>query len=119
MRTEQACDELAQHYDNILHTTPPFFMHTNNPELEIHQCYMSALSQVVVTGKPQRIASPLLGAGARGFPTDVAVKVAALATFEWMESGSTNSANQTLAFGLLEEGDAVMLAEAFEKCTDP
>jgi hypothetical protein len=39
-------------------------------------------------GSAVRAATPLLGAGARGFPTDVAMKVASRVAVEWLRGAS-------------------------------
>jgi len=114
--TTQACDELRCHYDKIIHTTPPFFLHETEPERKLQSCFRSALSLILEKEKTTRIACPLLGAGARGFPSDVAIKNAALATTEWMKctSGEANCGQQTLVFGLLENTNASKLCDTLE-----
>jgi hypothetical protein len=70
-------------------------------------------------GKPsfqpenRRIAVPLLGAGCRGFPTDVALDVAAKESVFWLstiDDHEHNEEDEVLAFGLLETADAEALA---------
>ena len=65
----------------------------------------------------QRIAVPLLGAGCRDFPKDVALEVAALESASWLLSESkvedhATEAELVVAFGLLESEDAEALANS-------
>ena len=69
-------------FDTIAHTTPPFYS-SEAWSLELTSCYHTALT-AIDTLRPQhepnthlRIASPLLGAGARGAPLDQAAGHAA------------------------------------------
>ncbi|KAL3816451.1 hypothetical protein ACHAXA_001033 [Cyclostephanos tholiformis] len=65
-----------------------------------------------------RVAVPLLGAGCRAFPKDVALDVAANEAASWLLSSSRGSENKdrdggrndSVVFGLLEEDDAVYLS---------
>jgi O-acetyl-ADP-ribose deacetylase (regulator of RNase III) len=125
-------DRLKEQYNAIIHTTPPFFQHDADPELKLHKCYESAVGLAFAApdtdtdgsggggGVPVRVATPLLGSGARGFPYEVAMEVASEACVKWCHGSGTNSdtvsdekkaAEQTLVFGLLEED----LAENFSE----
>ena len=75
----------------------------------------------------QRVAVPLLGAGCRDFPKDVALEVAALESASWLLSDSKKDASAAgakksslkeelvVAFGLLESVDAEALVNSIEK----
>ena len=65
-----------------------------------------------------RVATPLLGAGCRGFPRDAALEVAAECGAAWLRAGPADNGSEgeeeggeeTVAFGLLEEKDAEELS---------
>lgn len=71
----------------------------------------------------QRVAVPLLGAGCRDFPKDVALEVAALESASWLLSGSKENNGSSaasgeefvVAFGLLESADAEALANSIDE----
>jgi len=72
----------------------------------------------------QTVAVPLLGAGCRDFPKDVALEVAAVESASWLLSSSTEYYNDSsaesgkelvVAFGLLESTDAETLASNIEE----
>ena len=146
--TTLACSELLEQYNAIIHTTPPFFLHDENPIQLLDSCYQSALrlaATIPVHSKNNnshhdasaelRVATPLLGAGARGFPMDVAIQVAAKASWRWLheensdvdlanvDAGSDNSCTNkvsetrkmTLSFGLLDPSWANDLLEAYTR----
>jgi O-acetyl-ADP-ribose deacetylase (regulator of RNase III) len=153
--TTLACSKLLEQYNAIIHTTPPFYLHDENPIQQLDSCYRSALAlaaTIAIDNKHNnnnnndshdanaelRVATPLLGAGARGFPMDVAIQVAATASWRWLQdesndnelaavdSGydtSTNTASKTrrmtLVFGLLEPSWANDLVEAFTRLQEP
>jgi O-acetyl-ADP-ribose deacetylase (regulator of RNase III) len=88
---------LSRHYDAVVHTTPPFYLHDANPQQGLMKCYERSLeaafhetrfgSTVVrPSRRPElRAAVPLLGSGARGFPEDAAVSVAVQVVVErWL-----------------------------------
>jgi O-acetyl-ADP-ribose deacetylase (regulator of RNase III) len=119
-------------YQSIVHTTPPFYQHDTNPEQGLAQCYQSVLDLAFSTEDtettlnqpfPIRAAIPLLGAGARGFPIDVACQIACDAVIHWFEQKhvtATSSSfmygrSHTVAFGLLEETVARQLISLMEK----
>jgi len=86
--TSSGTGPLRLEYDRIVHTTPPFYLHHADPIERLRNCYASALSVAASAAAESppptlRIAAPLLGAGARGFPADVAVAVAARAAVGW------------------------------------
>ena len=108
--TTNACEELLNHYDAIIHTAPPFFKYDEEPEEKLASCYQSALELFENSNPHERIASPLLGAGCRGFDASLALKIAALASKAWLGRESVRSSNRTLCFGLLEESGAKSLS---------
>ena len=74
----------------------------------------------------QRVALPLLGAGCRDFPKDVALEVAALESASWLLSDSkeveyrkdidpSDEEELVIAFGLLENADAEALVKSIEE----
>jgi O-acetyl-ADP-ribose deacetylase (regulator of RNase III) len=114
-------------YKAIIHTTPPFYKHYNGisstattPEACLRRCYDNALQLAFSESRLifGRVACPLLGAGARGFPVDVAVTVAAQACRAWLQHASSTTvasngkkSQQVLVFGLLEDELCDLLAE--------
>jgi O-acetyl-ADP-ribose deacetylase (regulator of RNase III) len=110
---------LSEQYDSIVHTTPPFYLHDAEPEKKLKDCYHAALSlslKDVHVQQPNamRVASPLLGAGARGFPVKVAIEIASCAVSDWCQQSDTNTSDRTIVFGLLEREHADHLCKAFE-----
>lgn len=108
--------QLREHFDSIVHTVPPFYNHTTNPHDKLRQSYHSALHLALQHGN--RVACPLLGAGARGFPLDVAMAIASQASMEWCQdeiddsNGDLDSKEeQTLAFAIPDMEIAQQLVE--------
>lgn len=102
---------LAEHYDTVVHTTPPFYKYHEEPERLLGRCYQSAL-EIAFSQTPRsengarRVAVPLLGAGARGFPWEVAVQVAAQNVWRWCNSrqqSSNSDDEEVVAIAVLEE----------------
>ncbi|EEC47674.1 predicted protein [Phaeodactylum tricornutum CCAP 1055/1] len=113
-------DRLAAHYRSVIHTTPPFYDHSDSPKVSLRQCYKSATELAFADSSIARVAVPLLGSGARGFPMAVAIDVAAEASVEWarcvndsMDDGVIGE--KTLVFGLLEDSYAEQLLEHIER----
>ena len=88
-------------YDAIIHTTPPFYEHHDRPKKMLAMCYQSAFEKAFF--KSPRVASPLLGAGARGFPEHVAIDIAAAESRQWCKKEQCSHEEQTVAFAFLEE----------------
>ncbi|GAX14494.1 hypothetical protein FisN_11Hh045 [Fistulifera solaris] len=108
VKTSAGNATLAEHYDTIIHTTPPFYQHHEESERRLADCYQSALKIAFTQHKNgvRRVAIPLLGAGARGFPLDVAVQVAGENVWNWCNQKDTASLyhdEQVAAMGVLEE----------------
>ncbi len=107
----------ASGYDILVHTVPPFVDQdyrndegstpTSEGEVDdtdaieehnnylLAECYHNSLKTAVMTSPSSphlKIASPLLGAGCRGFSTDRAIAVAASATTRWMAAITTPDA---------------------------
>jgi O-acetyl-ADP-ribose deacetylase (regulator of RNase III) len=119
--TSSGGENLRQHYDSIIHTTPPFYKHDLEPEEKLMECYTNSLNLAFSSRKPVRAAFPLLGAGARGFPPSIAIEIAASAVLKWCGSNEVNTQlfNQNdcpaIVFGLLEEKKAKELIAAIER----
>lgn len=111
---------LSEEYDAVVHTTPPFFKHHDgDPEEYLARCYQSAFETSFQ--KYNRVATPLIGAGARGFPEDVAVRIAAEQSLLWCNhtdaSESVCHEEQAVVFGLLEQrlvDDVIAAIETIE-----
>jgi O-acetyl-ADP-ribose deacetylase (regulator of RNase III) len=129
--TSAGNDTLAMNYDAIIHTTPPFYKHDANPEVGLSKCYSSilerafkkapdrsALSKFFATDSSDmptatKVAVPLLGSGARGFPVDVACQIAVQALQPWLVSPQERGQrSHIIAFSLLDETTADALSEA-------
>lgn len=105
--------ELKLEYDTIVNTVPPFYEHHPDPEHYLAECYKEAIllaGNLSLPESPLRIASPLLGAGGRGFPTELAVKIAASACVTWREG--SNDGDTVLAFGIPDMSTAESLMGA-------
>lgn len=81
---------------------------------------LQSLSRMLRPAEPElsnrRIAIPLLGAGCRGFPNDVAVEIAALESSRWLSDADDNEMKEeeAIVFGLLEGKDASNLSKKIE-----
>ena len=119
-------DKLADEYDTIIHTTPPFFNHFNKCPMEhLRKCYQNSIKEAFSFYNGSgfgRVAVPLLGAGGRGFPIKVAIDIAASEAHNWCQDDNLNDqsgecdsrVHQTLAFGILEVSHADQLVEAIQ-----
>lgn len=100
---------LAEHYDAIIHTTPPFYKHHAEPERLLGQCYQAALEMAFSTSsknRMRRVAFPLLGAGARGFPVEIAAQVAITNVWKWCSCQQVSDGEEVVAIAVLEEAIA-------------
>jgi O-acetyl-ADP-ribose deacetylase (regulator of RNase III) len=102
---------LSDTFEKIVHTTPPFFNFHDAPKAALRSCYENALQLAFKEAK--RVATPLLGAGARGFPEELAINVAATTTTEWCLKHDSNE-EATLLIGLLEIEHAKKLIHEYE-----
>ena len=106
----------ASGYDILVHTVPPFVDQDYRNDqassadgaevddadaIEEHnnyllaECYHNSLRTAAIKSPSSphlKIASPLLGAGCRGFPTERAIEVAASATTRWLTAATTPDA---------------------------
>ena len=117
VRTTAGRGRLGQEYDTIIHTAPPFYHypeHANDDtSQQLYECYRNSLNQLLEPHDDHdddddddakgslRVATPILGAGCRGFPFDVASGIAGRATRDWCYENKDRDV--TIAFGLLEE----------------
>eukprot|EP00401_Gymnodinium_catenatum_P033272 CAMPEP_0117516330 /NCGR_PEP_ID=MMETSP0784-20121206/31039_1 /TAXON_ID=39447 /ORGANISM="" /LENGTH=248 /DNA_ID=CAMNT_0005312173 /DNA_START=95 /DNA_END=838 /DNA_ORIENTATION=- len=86
-----AVGELQRFYSQIIHTVPPMYG-TPNWSSALASCYSAALAAAWAHGSPlQAIASPLLGAGARGAPVAEAARVAARALVAAPAAGASRA----------------------------
>lgn len=114
---------LQDEYEAIVHTPPPFYKFDEEPEYFLSKCYQCAF-ETAFAANYSRIATPLLGAGARGFPEDVAIRIAANASLQWYQDDrdpavlATNNGEQVIAFGLLERHLVDDLVNALSKETN-
>jgi len=116
--------ELSKEYAYIIHTAPPFYEHSprGDPRKTLRNCYRNSLtkaSSLTVDGAPPRVAVPLLGAGARGFPLNVAIEIAVCETVSWCleQCESNNDSNKVLyiAFGIPDERTADQVVKKFQE----
>lgn len=116
VRTGPGGSRLRQEYNQIVHTVPPFYNHDKAPERLLAECYRNSLRLACSDADgplPLRVACPLIGAGARAFPLDVAIQIAASESIRWREGNSCKDA--TLAFGIPNETTANSLIAAIEQ----
>lgn len=140
IETSPGGEALYKCYDRIIHTTPPFFKDQNNESNDknenrnrsttetLHQCYKSALKYAFEGGNQRqeiKVACPILGAGARGFPYDVAINVAAYEGREWLEMDNNECDSKweqlphsTLAFGIPNPDIAELLVQTLNDLED-
>lgn len=109
--TSAGYGKLSNEYDEIVHTTPPFYSFHDEPHYNLKLCYQRAMVRAFRSHR--RVATPLLGAGARGFPESVAIEIAAETTQEWCQEESDTG--QCIVFGLLETQHADDLINQLEK----
>lgn len=88
--TSAGKERLAATYKHVIHTPPPLYGHHDKdspPEDALRACYANSLC---LTENHDRIATPILGAGCRGFPLQDALDVAAESSIAWCRDGSSN-----------------------------
>lgn len=179
--------KLAESYDSVIHTAPPFYeyppplpptikeeekkdnketvataiastqqqqtLRHRPEEYFLGQCYANSFqlaqeelpSSSSKRGRREqynhdanniRLATPLLGAGCRGFPLSVAMSVACTSTLDWLSTASAKAQQEqhqqqqqqqssfdnpnqppkiTIAFGLLEQSWAEEMKEMFQQ----
>ena len=118
--------DLSKEYDAIVHTTPPFYNYFNegDPSSYLRQCYQNSLKMAFEeissssdeNSNDSRVAIPLLGAGGRGFPIDVAIGIAASEAISWSQKhDKMNGQSEVLAFGLPEISNANMLINELKR----
>lgn len=95
--TSYADEALSKIYEHIIHTAPPFYNDENSIEL-LHKCYRAALA--IAFEKSNKVACPLIGAGARGFPIQDAITVAVKESLAWMENDDGYRIERALLFGI-------------------
>lgn len=101
---------LAEHYDTIVHTTPPFYKYEEESERLLGNCYDAALEQAFAESFMsatcnRRVGLPLLGAGARGFPLEIAIRVAIRRIVKWCNHRRSSNPDdeEVIAIGVLED----------------
>lgn len=125
--TSSGGSDLKNEYDHIVHTVPPFFRQHPQVVGELRCCYQESLDlafalegEADVGHQETRVAVPLLGAGCRGFPLEVALNIAAQESARWINTdegdGKENTGNResVIAFGVLEDDIARKLADAID-----
>jgi len=105
----RACgDGLLQYFHTIVHTVPPLFLPHRHPSSSssssshndndndnadlLHSCWINSLHLAIVTTGSSIVTAPLIGAGARGAPLDIAISTAAAAVSQF---SATNNATCT------------------------
>mmetsp|Transcript_12226 Transcript_12226/g.22922 ORF Transcript_12226/g.22922 Transcript_12226/m.22922 type:complete len:297 (+) Transcript_12226:146-1036(+) len=119
---------LAVEYNRIIHTVPPFYEHyhgKDDPSLVLSNCYRNALRLCDQwsdknASSSLRIASPLLGAGGRGFPLHEAVTVAAKESLRWRNTvcETDDAKERVLCFGIPQMDIANRLIDALMDLDD-
>jgi len=103
--TSQGENSLLQCYDRIIHTAPPFYRSDHNSNDLLKACYRSSFQLAFSYDDHVKVACPLIGAGARGFPLGEALTVAATESIAWRDNDEvtkkSNWDNQrVLLFGI-------------------
>lgn len=118
--------ELSKEYNAIIHTVPPFYSHfpEGNPEESLSRCYREACilafqeaakkAESTKGNDTLRVAVPLIGAGCRGFPCNVAVEIAAKEAVRWRNDVGSRK-GQVLAFGVPDPTVAEDLVNEIER----
>ncbi len=103
---------LSKEYSYVVHTAPPFYNHcpSDDPCKILRLCYRNSLTKAFAITNTTRVAVPLLGAGARGFPLDIAVEIAISETLSWCteqrEESNKNTAAKRVVFGIPDKETA-------------
>ena len=121
--TSSGSGGLQNEYEAVIHTTPPFYSQAEtdgdapgqdyDPELGLSECYLNALTTATTRTTHSRLASPLIGAGARGFPENVAAKVAVNACQTWSQQRD-DADELSVVFGVVEDTVADQLISVLE-----
>ena len=113
--------ELACAYAHLVHAVPPFHA-APRWEAQLAACWRRAYAVADASGF-RVLAAPLLGAGARGAPTEAAAAVAARAAVTWRRhrsggggggGGGAGAQLQTVRFAVQEVEAAAALGAALE-----
>lgn len=119
--TSHADEALQKHYDYIIHTAPPFYDHDENPIDMLKRCYAASFDLAFQKSNVTKVACPLIGAGARGFPTEDSIDIAASESLKWIkeekEDGITiaSKKKQCIMFGIPDVKTAEKMVEAIER----
>lgn len=118
-----AFGELLMSYNKLVHTCAPLYCGDSEWRRATTACYHSAFDVAQDAGLAV-VASPLLGAGARGAPIRAASNAAAAAVSSWHPHGdstmSTGRAGlRVVRFAVQESSIAETLSEAFEMVLKP
>jgi O-acetyl-ADP-ribose deacetylase (regulator of RNase III) len=109
------CDEaLKVMYDEIIHTAPPFFKHDEKPFEALRDCYVAAFE--LSFQNSNKVACPLIGAGARGFSVDDALDIAVSESLFWKKAGGKeDNTGRRLMFGIPDIKTAEKFVRMMEK----
>lgn len=110
--TTQGSDSLIRMYPRIIHTSPPFYNDVDSFQ-SLKQCYSSSLTLAFSFDDVKKVACPLIGAGARGFPYSDAIAIASSQVLEWQTNERDEIYDeQTVAFGIPDPTIATQLVDA-------
>jgi O-acetyl-ADP-ribose deacetylase (regulator of RNase III) len=111
--TTHGSDNLTRVYPRIIHTSPPFYNDVDSLQ-SLKRCYNSSFTLAFSFEDVQKVACPLIGAGARGFPYKDAIAIASSQVLEWQkhERDETKQYEQTIAFGIPDVTIATQLVDA-------
>jgi len=113
--TSQGNEALQKVYDGIIHTAPPFYAHDENPIEALQSCYRSSFD--IAFDGAVRVACPLIGAGARGFPVTEATHIAASESLAWRDTEDTEgdeNREKAIVFGIPDLSIAENLVQSLE-----
>lgn len=111
--TSHADEALKMSYDQIVHTAPPFYKQDEHSIEMLNKCYVAAFD--VAFEKAAKVACPLIGAGARGFPVKDALNVAVTESLTWKDFEENEvGVEKRLLFGIPDVAVAEEFVEALE-----
>ena len=123
--TSNGNTELVDRYFKVVHTAPPFYDSSRKDESIrlLEECYNSSVKMAFDSihwrghDGPRVVACPLIGAGARGFPIDIAIEAASRQSLNWLNDDNDEnkcSQDELLVFGIMEEYIAKDIVNALE-----
>lgn len=110
--TSHGHNNLVRMYPRIIHTSPPFYNDVESFE-NLKRCYNASFALAFSYDDVHKVACPLIGAGARGFPYKDAISIASSQVLEWQNQERDETYyEQSIAFGIPDSTIATQLVDA-------